>query len=138
MYRFYCFLIIFLMILICDCQARYCFISVGYIQQYDHGKNLNEARKHYKENWTFLQRFFWIPIFKEKYKNNFRLMAYFSYIQYVWAILTYLCFILSDLYFPKSILWLYVFIAFLFFSLISFFHSDHICRYCVKKKKKRK
>ena len=101
------FLLLFILfeLIICDFWARSAFLSGGYILQYPYLKNLNEARKQYKNNWSLFQRLFWIPVFKEKYKNRIHLLAFSSYIHCVWAFSIYLCLILCDLYFPNSILW---------------------------------
>ena len=132
-YRFYIFLTILASVLIFDIHARGCFVAIGYTRCYGHGKTWKRANKHYKANWTILQRLFWIPVFKENYANDFRLMAYFAYIQSVWAILTYLCFIISDLCFPESKFWIYEFIIYWIFSLIRFIHTDYTGRYGRKK-----
>lgn len=135
MHRLYVFLIILASVLIFDYHARGAFIAAGYCRRYGHGKTWKRAHRHYKTNWSFWERMFWIPVFKEPYEQDFRIMAYFSYIHSIWAVITYICFIVSDLYFPDSKFWIYEFIAFWVFVLIRFVFSDYMGKYDPKKRK---
>ena len=54
-----------------DWHARRVFIARGYCRRYGHGKSWNRAHKHYKTNWSILERMIWMPVFKEWYENKF-------------------------------------------------------------------
>ena len=62
-----------------DWHARSVFMARAYPRRYGHGKSWNRAHKHYKTNWTFLQRMLWIPMFKEEYEDKYRFIAYLSF-----------------------------------------------------------
>ena len=66
--------------LIAELASRLTFVYGGYPRRYGHGKTGHKAKKHYKANWTFWQRIFWIPVFKEYYESDFRILAYLSYV----------------------------------------------------------
>lgn len=63
-----------------DWHARSIFSVCAYPRRYGHGKSGNRALRHYKSNWTFWQRMFWVFAFKEKYGARYRALAWFSYI----------------------------------------------------------
>ncbi len=77
-----------------DWWSRMVFMARGYRRRHRHGKTWKRAHKHYKANWTFWQRMFWVPVFKEEYESRFRFLAYFSFAQLGISIvvLTALCF----------------------------------------------
>ena len=131
----YIFLII-LSSLIFDFLARETFIAVGYSRCYGHGKTWKRAHRHYKSNWNFWQRLLWIPVFKEPYESDFKILAVTGLIQYILMPITYVCFVVGYNHFYESKIWLYVFIAFWIFVLLRFVYEDHIGRTFSRKNKK--
>ena len=109
-----------------DWYSRSTFISSGYCNRYGHGKSWKRAHKHYKTNWTFWQRMFWMPVFKEPYESDFRLLAYFSYLQSFLSIVFYVLFIVSDIYFPESKVYKYVLYVFYAIFLLRYIHIDYV------------
>ena len=72
-----------LFFLFLNLHAKICFLACVYPGRYGHGKSGNRARKHYKKNWAFWQRIFWVFIFKEEYSARCRALAWFFYIHAV-------------------------------------------------------
>ena len=62
-----------------DWHARFVFVALAYPRRNGHGKSFNRAHRHYKKNWSFFQRIFWIPVFRETYALRYRFLAYLSY-----------------------------------------------------------
>ena len=92
--------------LACDWRARTIFVALAYPRKYGHGKSWNRAHKHYKTHWTFWQRILWIPVFKEKYEDKYRSLAYLTYIHIVVTIGTIIAmlvaqFVFDDLYLER-------------------------------------
>ena len=81
MYRFFVIFMIVFMNIFEDWHAKMVFLARGYPRRNGHGKSWNRAYKHYKTNWTLVQRLLWIPLFKENYEQKYRDIAIFSYIQ---------------------------------------------------------
>lgn len=63
--------------------AKGAFTGCAYLRRYGHGKTWKRGRKHFKKNWTFWQRTFWVFVFKEKYEACWRALAWFFYIHLV-------------------------------------------------------
>ncbi len=101
-----------LTLLFTDWYARRAFLARGYCRRYGHGKSWKRAHKHYKTNWTIWQRMLWIPVFKKKYENKYRALAYGAYMQSGLACLATICFLLNELVFNDFHLWHYVMIVF--------------------------
>ena len=80
--------------LLIEGAVRENFIAFGYARCYGHGKSWLRAYKHYKSNWTFWQRLFWVPVFKENYDSVFRIQAHLSWIHYFLAILFYIFYLI--------------------------------------------
>ena len=80
-----------ILFLLCDWRARLTFIGEAYRGKYGHGKSWNRAQKHYKTHWTFWQRLCWIPVFKERYDDKFRFLAYCSYFHLMVTVVTIIC-----------------------------------------------
>lgn len=75
-----------------DWWSKMIFIACAYCKRYRHGKSWNRAHKHYKMNWSLLQRMLWIPAFREHYEGRYRLLAYSSYLQLILTIVTVILF----------------------------------------------
>lgn len=86
--HYICIVIVFLL---CDWRARLVFIAEAYCGKYGHGKSWNRAHKHYKTHWKFWQRICWIPVFKERYDDKFRFLAYCSYFHLTVTLITMIC-----------------------------------------------
>ncbi len=54
----------------------------------------------------------WIPVFKEKYENKYRALAYGAYMQSGLACLSNICFLLNEFVFNDFQFWHYVMIVF--------------------------
>ena len=114
--------------------SRLVFIASGYCRRYGHGKTWKRAHKHYKTNWTFLQRLFWVMVFKEQYESDFCLLAYFAYLQSFFAIVLTL-FTVLGLY--HSIAMRCVGLAYCAIVLIRYIHADYVAREGTPKKRKK-
>ena len=132
MYRFamvvghiYCFLF-------CDLYARAVFIACAYRRRHGHGKSWNRAYKHYKKNWSFFQRMFWVFVFKEYYEPDYRFMAYLSYIHAAITIFTSACFLICDIFFPESWFWRYEYVVFGVYSFLRLIYDNSIARGIIK------
>lgn len=114
------FIIIITLILIgLEWFTRLSFLAEVYCRRNGHGKSWNRAHKHYKTNWTLLQRLFWLPLFKEKYERRHKIIAYLSYIHIVITLLTFITFLLSELSYYRFVFWrLFLIFAVLFTIMI--------------------
>ena len=128
MYRLYTIFIIALSVIFEDWHARMVFMARAYPRRYGHGKSWNRAHKHYKENWTLVQRLLWIPLFKEAYEEKYRLFAFLSYIQSSLALITSGVFLVCDYFFPDSKFWVYVFVVYAIFFMLRVIYTDYIAR----------
>ena len=128
MYRLYTIFLISFTIIIEDLHARMVFIAAGYRRRYGHGKTWNRAYKHYKANWTLVQRLLWIPLFKEEYEEKYRLFAFLSYIQSSLALITSGVFLVCDCFFSDSRFWVYVFVVYTIFFILRVIYTDYIAR----------
>ena len=126
MYRTFLTFAIALMFLFFDWHARMVFIATVYPRRYGHGKTWKRAQKHYKENWSLLERILWLFAFKESYEGKHRAIAYLSYIHFFFTILTICCFLLCDIFFPNSKVWIYEFIAYAIFMFSRFIYNNAI------------
>ncbi len=120
--------------LFCDWHARFVFVAVGYPRKYGHGKSWNRAHKHYKENWTFFERMFWLVLFKEYYDSDFRMMAYLSYIHSIFMIITLCCSLISINLFPYPYpkFLLYELSGYTLFWMLRFIYDNHIGKHKYK------
>ena len=111
-----------------DWHARFVFVLTGYPRRYGHGKSGARAEKHYKANWSLIQRLLWIPMFKEWYETKYRIMAYLSYIHFALTIVCSALFLISDSYFPDSKIWIYCGIVYHIFYVLRFIYDNAIGR----------
>ena len=136
-------IVIVIMFLGFEFHAKGVFLCKGYPRRHGHGKSGVRSDKHYKENWTLWQRLLWIPVFKESYPSDFRIMAYLSYIHFAWCIICIICTVIGIRHFLDSMVWKYHFIAYAAFTLFRYIHDDDVLRADRKprfseKKKRRK
>ena len=111
-----------------DWHSRCVFVACGYPHKYGHGKTWKRARKHYKENWSFVERMLWIPIFKEKYDIRFKIVAFLSYFHFFFSIITSIVIILDELVFVRIQLWHYLFGVYTLFFIFRFCYVNAIGR----------
>ena len=118
-----------------DWHARSVFMARAYRRRYGHGKSWKRAHKHYKTNWTFLQRMLWIPMFKEEYEDKYRFIAYLSYVHVTLTLVTLaffiisvICFPTSKIGFPTSKIWIYEFLGYSVFWILRFIYDNAIAR----------
>ena len=111
-----------------DWHARSVFMARAYPRRYGHGKSWKRAHKHYKTNWTFLQRMLWIPMFKEEYEDKYRFIAYLSFAHMALTVVTLAFFIISIICFPNSKIWIYEFLGYSVFWLLRFIYDNAIAR----------
>ena len=111
-----------------DWHAKMVFLARGYPRRYGHGKSWNRAYKHYKTNWTLVQRLLWVPLFKEKYEQKYRDIAILSYIQLSFTLIMIGVFLINVYCFPSSKFWIYTFIVYAFFWMLRFIYNNHIAR----------
>ena len=113
-----------------DWHARFVFVAIGYPRKYGHGKSWKRAKKHYKTNWSLIQRLFWIPLFKEKYEDKFMAFAYLSYINLFLAVATVVGFFIWDFfYYPESPQCFgYQYGVFSAYTIIRFIYSNGVGR----------
>lgn len=107
-----------------DWHARMAFIANKYCRCYGHGKTWNRAYKHYKTHWTLLERLLWLPVFKEKYDGDTRLLVYLSYIHLVFAIIATVFFLVGELVYKNMLVWKYVVIGYFIYTLIRYFYNS--------------
>ena len=79
-----------------DLHARWVFIACAYVRVHHHGKTFKRASRHYKTNWSFAKKLFWIPVFAEHYAPKYRAMAILSFIHYTVTAVTLALFIMAD------------------------------------------
>ena len=111
-----------------DWHARAVFVATGYPRRYGHGNSGNRARKHYKSNWTFLQRLIWIPVFMEWYESKYRIMAYMSYVHYALTAIAIAGFLIDELLLDNITFWHYIYAIYLLFLFIRFIYTNAIGR----------
>lgn len=111
-----------------DWHSRMVFMARGYPRKYGHGKSWNRAHKHYKKNWTLLQRLFWIPLFKEAYTTKFKMFAYFSYAHAILCIITIVFSIVGITQFYDSKIWKCEFLIYGILSILRFLYGNAIAR----------
>ncbi len=109
-----------------DWHARFVFITTGYPRKYGHGKSWNRANKHYKKNWSLLQRLLWIFVFKERYDSKFRLFAYLSYIHFALMIIYEVALMAVLSMFPESDVFAYLTLGYGSFVILRFMYSNAI------------
>ena len=130
MYIFGVIIIIVAPFFIIDFHARMTIIARAYCRRYGHGKSYNRARKHYKTNWTLVERLLWIPLFKEWYESKYRTIAILSYVHMGMAMVTLCVSCISLALFPDSKLWVY---EFCFYSLFWIFRYAYDSAIATKK-----
>ena len=109
-----------------DWHARMVFMARVYPRRYGHGKSWNRAHKHYKTNWTFWQRLFWIPVFKEHYEDKYRLMAYLSYAHDAFALVMIISFLVDEFLLSNVYFWHYMYGGYIGFFCLRYIHSDAV------------
>ena len=127
-YIFAMIVLILYSLLILDWHARSVFIARAYCRRYGHGKSWNRGLKHYKSNWSFIQRALWIHAFKEWYEHEYRLIAYLSYVHVALSILTIGCLYLDEYIFKACNFWHYVFAIFGVYTILRFVYDNAIGR----------
>ena len=128
MYRIGIIAIIAYWFLFDELHGRYVFIATGYPRRYGHGKSYNRAKKHYKNNWSFLERLIWVPIFKEWYEYRYKIFPFLSYIHSGLTVFTAAWFLISVDCFPDSKSWIYVFAVYNIFSLLRWIYHNGVGR----------
>ena len=118
--------VVLLTFLFFDWHARFVFVGTGYPRKYGHGKSEKRASAHYKRNWTFVQRILWVPLFKEKYRSDYRLMAYFGYFHFFVTLVTIACFLIDELVLVDVNFWRYAFYAYYAVTILRYCHSNAI------------
>lgn len=113
-------------VLMMDFHARRVFIARGYCRRYGHGKSWNRAHKHYKTNWSILERMIWMPVFKEWYENKYRNIAYLSYAHFALAFVVIIAFLIDEFVILKLAFWHYIFVAFAVFTILRVIYDDAI------------
>lgn len=114
--------------LILDWHARGVFVYTVYPRRYGHGKSGNRAFKHYKANWSIIQRLLWIPLFNEWYETKYRIIAYFSYTHAFITLLTIVCFLLEEFVISSSGFWVKIYVLFAVLSIIRFIYDNDLGR----------
>lgn len=112
--------------LIVDFHARMTIIARAYCRRYGHGKSWNRARKHYKTNWTLVERLLWIPLFKEWYESKYRTIAILSYVHMGMAMVTLCVSCVSLALFPDSKWWIYEFCFYSLFWIVRYVYDSAI------------
>lgn len=115
-------------LLIMDWHARMVFMARGYCGKRGHGKTWKRARAHYKSHWTFLQRMFWIPVFKEYYESKYRFLAYSTYVHAFFTLFTIVIFLVDELVLLNLYFWHYVFIAYTIIIIFRYIYNDTVAR----------
>lgn len=114
-------------LLVDDWHARIVFIATGYPRRYGHGKSFKRAKKHYKSNWTLIQRLLWIPLFKEEYETKYRAMAYLSYLHSALTLIGITCFLIDEFVLvSNTTFWHYVFCVVALFFMARFVYDSDI------------
>ena len=114
--------------MVLDFWARMVFLMVVYPRRYGHGKTGKRVTKHYKNNWTLLQRLLWVPAFKEYYEGEYRALAVFSYIQYIYGTFINVLFWVSMAFFPDSKIWIYAYGVYVLLIFVRIFHNNGVAR----------
>ena len=83
------------------------FLARAYPRRYGHGKTWNRVLKHYKKNWTILERLLWIYVFKERYESKYVAFAYLSYVHIVLTLVAVCLAVVSLNIYPSSKIWIY-------------------------------
>ncbi len=109
-----------------DWHARMVIIARAYPRRYGHGKSWKRAHKHYKGNWTLVERLLWIPLFKEWYERKYRTIAILSYVHFVVVIVTLCLSCVSFTLYPNSKLWVYVLVFYSLFWILRFIYDNAI------------
>ena len=112
----------------CDWRARTVFLVRAYRRKYGHGKSWNRAHRHYKTNWTFWQRICWIPVFKEKYDNKYRFLAYLTYIHFILTVTTIIAMLVAQFVFDDNKLFVDITWVDRIFSLFRVVHNEATAR----------
>ena len=107
-------------------HAKFVFVAAGYRRRYGHGKSWNRAHKHYKKNWTLLQRLLWRPVFKEVYEDKYRFMAILSYIQSALTIILVCIYLISEYILYDYHFFAYSYIAYGVFWFLRFMYNNSI------------
>ena len=77
------------------------FIVVAYANKKGHKKSGRQATRHYKKNWSLLQRLLWVPVFKEGYGGDWKIMVLLSYVDFV-STLVWIVFIVINCWFAET------------------------------------
>ena len=109
-----------------DWHARMTIIARAYPRRYSHGKSWKRALKHYKSNWTLVERLLWIPLFKEWYERKYRTIAVLSYIHLIMVVVTLCVCCVSFALYPTSKFWIYVFAIYSLFWMLRFIYNNAI------------
>ncbi len=112
--------------LLIDWHARGTIIARAYCRRYGHGKSWKRAHKHYKSNWTLVERLLWIPLFKEWYERKYRTIAILSYVHLVVVIVTLCLSCVSFPLYPNSKLWVYELVFYSLFWIFRFIYDNAI------------
>ena len=112
--------------LLIDWHARGAIIARAYRRRYGHGKSWKRAHKHYKTNWTIVERLLWIPLFKEWYERKYRTIAILSYVHFALMIVTLCVSCVSLILSPNSKLWVYEFGIYTLFWMFRFIYNNAI------------
>ena len=126
MYILGIFVLILSIYVVFEWYSRMVFISHVYARRNGHGKSWKRAKKHYKTNWSFWERIVWKPIFSEFYERNFKRLGIFSYIHFVFALATIVCFLINEFRFPCRIVWQPVFSIYFVFSVFRYLHTNAV------------
>lgn len=117
-------LMIIFPVVLMDWHAHGVFVARGYRRRYGHGKSWARASKHYKTNWTFIQRMLWIPVFKEPYERKYRRFAFLTYIHWTLALIAVICFFLDEYVFWDIHFWREPFYVTSIFFMFRYIYND--------------
>ena len=109
-----------------DWHARMTIIARAYRRRYGHGKSWKRAHKHYKTNWTLIERLLWIPLFKEWYESKYRAIAILSYVHMSMAMVTLCVSCVSLALFSNSKFWIFTLVAYSIFVILTFIYDNAI------------
>lgn len=110
--------------LMLEFQGRMIFVFVIYPRKHKHGKTANRAKKHYKANWTFMQRLFWIPVFKEEYEPRYKWMGIFFYIHLFFTIITLIVILITHIITYDPLVWLPIYVIGHIVFLVRFIYNN--------------
>lgn len=111
-----------------EIYSRSVFIAIVYPRKYGHGKTWKKANRHYKTNWSFIQRILWIPLFKEYYDFKYKMLAYFSYLGLLISVFTIIAFLLNEFVSTIFSFWGYGFCLVAIVTIIRIVYTEFIAR----------